>query len=536
MPAERSKVSAKRANEAKASQLVWAVDFPASLPAYPAATGPIDCSVSFVDNMTPTSFDNTVSHYEVVCADEPPPLVDAPIATEFQFFSPTDEHTFGSKRSAHSKKKPENHIPRPPNAFILFRSSFIKSQHVSAEVETNHSTLSKIIGMTWQSLPEDERQAWHAKARIALAEHRRKFPKYTFRPAQNKAKCKGGGDGKAEGTKRKVREVEPKDLKRCAKIAELLVEGKKGAELDAAIQEFDKHHVPEIITRFEAPITAHAFRRPSSAPIPETENSKKTQTFCPNSPVLQAKDGKRKGPRAPSMQPTRCSTPKCDEPITATLKQESSIDFSAFSFAQMNQPGLAFQCEPLLPVPPVQSPTLLQIKDSYTAPAPLNIPNMPSFLMDDWSLSSPVSQYSHSDAFGCSSPVDPFDTQCAFDNLDLQHDDKHFAFNDPTDLASLSLGQPEYNLNAGVDFNINMGMANLVSAFESTDYMNLIPPSSCSQQQQQQQQQYPHQHQPMFIPEHHVQMSPPQQQHQNFMPTNFNIDMTLMAPQTEFVL
>jgi hypothetical protein len=30
----------------------------------------------------------------------------------------------------------------------------------------------------------------------------------------------------------------------------------KGQELDAAIQEFDKHHYPEVITRFKAPLTA----------------------------------------------------------------------------------------------------------------------------------------------------------------------------------------------------------------------------------------------------------------------------------------
>ncbi|KAI0040869.1 hypothetical protein FA95DRAFT_1466980, partial [Auriscalpium vulgare] len=78
------------------------------------------------------------------------------------------------------------HIPRPPNAFILFRSSFIKSQHVSTAVETNHSTLSKIIGLTWQNMPHAERQFWHAKAKAAQAEHKRKWPDYAFRPLHAK--------------------------------------------------------------------------------------------------------------------------------------------------------------------------------------------------------------------------------------------------------------------------------------------------------------------------------------------------------------
>jgi hypothetical protein len=210
---------------------------------------------------------------------------------------PPPEETTAPRRQPHSKKKPENHIPRPPNAFILFRSSFIKSQHVSTEIETNHSTLSKIIGITWQSLPEEERQVWHNKAKEVLDEHKRKFPKYAFRPVQTKAKG-------APSEKRKVREVERKDIKRCTKIAQLVVEGKKGDELNAAIQEFDKHHVPEIITRFEAPITAHSFRRSSSAPIPDTENSRASQSF-----FQQVLSSRAKKPRSASTRPTHCSRP-----------------------------------------------------------------------------------------------------------------------------------------------------------------------------------------------------------------------------------
>ena len=46
----------------------------------------------------------------------------------------------------HSKKRDASHIPRPPNAFILFRSSFIKAQHIPEKIEGNHCALSQIIG------------------------------------------------------------------------------------------------------------------------------------------------------------------------------------------------------------------------------------------------------------------------------------------------------------------------------------------------------------------------------------------------------
>lgn len=263
---------------------------------------PMDASgVSFTTTITPTTFN-----------DGPPPLVDAP-PTEVILFPPTEEGSPASRRPAHSKKKPENHIPRPPNAFILFRSSFIKSQHVSTEVETNHSTLSKIIGLTWQNLPEQERQVWHAKAKAALEEHKRKFPQYAFRPTQSK---KGG-----TAEKRRVREVEPKDMKRCAKIAELLATGMKGQELESAMAEFDKHHVPEVVTRFEAPITARTYRRSSSAPIPDTENTKSQQSFFTT--VTSIKNG-----RASSTRPTRYPTPEVNQAASLdlqSLKQEPSF-------------------------------------------------------------------------------------------------------------------------------------------------------------------------------------------------------------------
>lgn len=82
-----------------------------------------------------------------------PPLVDPP-SIEYTFDSapfastPPDSPDDASPptRSSHAKKRDASYIPRPPNAFILFRSSFIRSQQVTGNVEGNHSNLSKIIG------------------------------------------------------------------------------------------------------------------------------------------------------------------------------------------------------------------------------------------------------------------------------------------------------------------------------------------------------------------------------------------------------
>jgi hypothetical protein len=209
-------------------------------------------------------------------------------------------------------------------------------------VETNHSTLSKIIGLTWQNMPHDERQIWHTKAKKALEDHKRKWPQYAFRPSHTKSK--GGTE------KRKVREVEPKDMKRCAKIAQLLVEGKKGQELEDAIQEFDRTHVPEVITRFEAPITARAYRRSSSAPIDLLE-IKKPFLSSSSSPSPSSSPVPRHI-RSTSSQPSLQSTWKSQgDDLTLgcySLASEDSFDNSSsssfissdYSFPAKPQPSM----------------------------------------------------------------------------------------------------------------------------------------------------------------------------------------------------
>ncbi|KAJ7825161.1 high mobility group box domain-containing protein, partial [Mycena leptocephala] len=74
------------------------------------------------------------------------------------------------------------HIPRPPNAFILFRSSFIRARAVPAHIEPSHAALSAIAGLTWAALPAPEKERWHSKAKEERERHRERFPGYAFRP------------------------------------------------------------------------------------------------------------------------------------------------------------------------------------------------------------------------------------------------------------------------------------------------------------------------------------------------------------------
>jgi len=112
--------------------------------------------------------------------------------------------------------------------------------------------------MYWKTLPREEREQWEAKAVVAQAEHRKRYPDWRFRPGANamaKLKIKDGGTGTskrrsiqsrkdpatavaAAGPDKGKGKGKSKE-KRCAKIADLLVEGKKGLDLEVAVKEWE---------------------------------------------------------------------------------------------------------------------------------------------------------------------------------------------------------------------------------------------------------------------------------------------------------
>ncbi|KAI2942292.1 transcriptional regulator family: HMG [Aspergillus niger] len=76
---------------------------------------------------------------------------------------------------------PDPKIPRPRNAFILYR------QHYQAAVAAQNPGLasfeiSKIIGEQWRGLPQETKDEWKALAEEEKARHRQQYPEYRFQP------------------------------------------------------------------------------------------------------------------------------------------------------------------------------------------------------------------------------------------------------------------------------------------------------------------------------------------------------------------
>ncbi|GAB7352871.1 hypothetical protein MBLNU459_g3468t2 [Dothideomycetes sp. NU459] len=77
--------------------------------------------------------------------------------------------------------QPEPRVPRPRNAFILYRQT-----HQATVAAHNpglaNPDISKIIGEQWSNEPEDEKSRWKAYAEEEKLQHQQKYPEYRYRP------------------------------------------------------------------------------------------------------------------------------------------------------------------------------------------------------------------------------------------------------------------------------------------------------------------------------------------------------------------
>ncbi|KAK0210078.1 high mobility group box domain-containing protein, partial [Desarmillaria ectypa] len=72
-------------------------------------------------------------------------------------------------------------VPRPPNAFMLFRSDYWRENKDTIH-ERDHREISRICGELWRALPPAEKQVYTVKASRAKEDHLAKYPDYKFAP------------------------------------------------------------------------------------------------------------------------------------------------------------------------------------------------------------------------------------------------------------------------------------------------------------------------------------------------------------------
>ncbi|KAF7345274.1 HMG box domain-containing protein [Mycena sanguinolenta] len=170
------------------------------------------------------------------------------------------------------KRRSQGYIPRPPNAFMLFRADFVRQKHVPGSIETNHGSLSKIIGNCWRALPLGEKHIWEVKAKHAKAEHKLKYPDYKFRPVHNKRTVSAASPAptaqpasrSTSGSNAKGPLSPQEDERRCEEVAALLLQGKKGEELAWAIRDLDSRRQGELTHSAPSPVPVGVPYHPNS--------------------------------------------------------------------------------------------------------------------------------------------------------------------------------------------------------------------------------------------------------------------------------
>lgn len=167
----------------------------------------------------------------------------------------TAEHASSSTLKSPTRPRSGNRVPRPRNAFMIFRSEFWAGEKISRTVEHDHRHISRIIGHCWNQLPEAEKDKWREKAEQEKLDHIMKYPGYRFSPSVRTKKV----------VKRKVKRNSEEELMRCKQVAELLLAGKHGVELDSAVRSM-KPPLDDTVSKQENDRVRRSSRSRASSP------------------------------------------------------------------------------------------------------------------------------------------------------------------------------------------------------------------------------------------------------------------------------
>lgn len=97
------------------------------------------------------------------------------------------------KKKTHARKQPLGHVPRPRNAFILFRCDFVRQKKIPEDVENDHRNISRIVGRIWREMSDEDKLPWVEMAEREKLVHSQTYPGYKYTPAQSQASPPAAG-------------------------------------------------------------------------------------------------------------------------------------------------------------------------------------------------------------------------------------------------------------------------------------------------------------------------------------------------------
>ncbi|KAL6300271.1 hypothetical protein BKA93DRAFT_539472 [Sparassis latifolia] len=93
-----------------------------------------------------------------------------------------------SQRPPHSRKKADDHIPRPRNSFIIFRSQHWQEIKDDPTTPRHHTAISCLAATRWLALSEEERTHYRQLAELEKEAFYLQYPDYKYHPAFRKDK------------------------------------------------------------------------------------------------------------------------------------------------------------------------------------------------------------------------------------------------------------------------------------------------------------------------------------------------------------
>ncbi|GAA5885589.1 hypothetical protein JCM16303_001472 [Sporobolomyces ruberrimus] len=90
-----------------------------------------------------------------------------------------------SPKRSKGKKRPEGHIPRAPNAWILYRSARVKELTETGQAPKLQSDLSKLVASMWREESPDVKETYSRRASIEAKLHAEKHPGHSYKPTQS---------------------------------------------------------------------------------------------------------------------------------------------------------------------------------------------------------------------------------------------------------------------------------------------------------------------------------------------------------------
>ncbi|KAH6635793.1 hypothetical protein F5144DRAFT_600581 [Chaetomium tenue] len=118
--------------------------------------------------------------------------------TEFEHIPLFDTESFVNRsvKTRQMEPKPrKSRIPRPMNAFMLYRKCYLgRAEAFCKKLSVNQSSYSSVLGASWKLETEEVRDRFFALSRSEKQKHREAFPEGSLRQEKRKKVISEGGD------------------------------------------------------------------------------------------------------------------------------------------------------------------------------------------------------------------------------------------------------------------------------------------------------------------------------------------------------